>query len=128
MEKQPVKIVFKTLEEQINNHWKMDALMEHYGLNHNQMKKVLAQTGLKIKRSPRNPQFIIEGMVENNTQQQESTETENRNVTTQTEVTLTDNGIEKPFSITEEETVDHVNDEPVASDEGIARQKSFWEQ
>lgn len=58
---EPVKIVYDTLKGQVEQGLKLEQLKDFYGLNISQMKNVLKQTGLKIRKTRKNPAFIIEG-------------------------------------------------------------------
>lgn len=121
MEKEPVKIVYKTLKEQIDEGWKIDELKNHYGLNHSQMKKVLQQTNLQIRKF-RKPAFVIEGLeteetVENNTETEVNISDESQQVNNEVD----DNAGE---TLDAEKEAMFMNMEPVSQEENP--QKDFW--
>lgn len=135
MEKEPVKIVYNTLKEQIEEGWKMDELKAHYGLNHSQMKRVLQQTNLQIRKFRKAPAFIIEGWVEPKEEQKtevvetmqvedkEEICTEGEN-TLQVELTNLANQVE-PVKVSAKDFVNIAEQDSENKKE--SPQKNFWE-
>lgn len=122
MEKEPVKIVYQVLKQQIEDGWKMDRLKEHYNLNHSQMKKVLQQTGLQIRKF-RQPAFVIEGLeVGEPVIENIKTETINSEETQQVNNEFDDNAGE---ILEAQKEAEFMNMEPVSEEENV--QKNFWE-
>lgn len=123
--KEPVKIVYTTLKAQIDEGWKMDQLKEHYGLNHSQMKKVLQQANLQIRKF-RQPAFILDMGNEGTIEENVKAETLNR------EEEQKEDSVENLFSVTEttDEVKEEVEDlselEPISETE--KKQKNFWEE
>lgn len=70
---EPVKIIPSVIKNQIDSGWKMSQLKEHYGLPETQMKLVLKQLNLTIRKFHM-PKFVI--LEENVEEVQQVPETE----------------------------------------------------